>query len=209
MKKWLALMCMALSLGLSGCAYLAGIPLTETKDEQLHSFLIVQNKLYIVGERHDYQFESDLVGQLNHFLKSPYAKHTEEVKAQFIIEKHPVVDGEYGVFLSGDKLKPADRAKLKADYGFNNASNDLMYRKYEAKGKVVKLENRAEILQKYRFKKPMAAKVIYHEYELSSDQKREIALGVAAAPVMVPLAVVAGVVALPIQLICFPLACGY
>lgn len=207
MKKLLALITLVFTL--TSCAYFSSKPLTQTKQENLQSFLIVQDKLYIVGQLHDYQFENDLVTQLDRFLQSPYANQIEDIRIQFVIEKSPIVEGEYGVFVSGDKLKPSDRAKLKAEFGFNDASSNMMYRSYKANGKVVQLTNRKEILQKYRFKQPLEAKVIYYEFDSTSEEKMETALAIATAPVTIPLAVAAGVVLLPFQIICFALACGY
>lgn len=199
MKKWLALMTMALAL--TGCAYFSSKPLTQTKQENLQSFLIVQDKLYIVGQLHDYQFENDLVSQLDRFLKSSYANQIEDIDVQFVIEKSPVVEGEYKVYLSGDKLKPNDRVKLKAEFGFNDASSNMMYRSYKANGKVVQLTNRNEVLQRYRFKRPLEAKVIYYEFDSTSDEKMETALGIAALPITIPMAVVGAVILVPLLLV--------
>ncbi|MFA9500616.1 hypothetical protein ACERCG_09370 [Mannheimia sp. E30BD] len=199
---------MFICFGLVGCSVFSDKPLTQTKRDNLQSFLIVQNKLYIVGELHDYQFEHDLVTQLNHFLKSPYANHIEQVEAQFIIEKSPKVEGEYKVYLSGDKLKPTDRARLKSEFSFNDAAGSMMYRSYKANGQIVKLANRNEILQKYRFKKPIEARVIYYEFE-SDTSAGEIALAAVTYPITIPLAIAAGVALLPFQMICFALAFGY
>lgn len=76
MKKWLILI--TLIFGLSACS--SSDNKVEIKQEKLYSFLIVQDKLYAVGEHHDYQFEHDLVEKLDSFLKSPYEKFISEIE---------------------------------------------------------------------------------------------------------------------------------
>lgn len=206
MKKWFALITLVFTL--TGCAYFSKPQHTHTEQEKLKSFLIVQDKLYIVGQLHDYQFENDLVTQLDRFLKSPYANQIKDIRIQFVTDGYQPADveGEYGVFVSGDKLTPSDRAQLKAEFGFDDVSSNMMYRSYKANGKIVRLTNRNEILQKYRFKQPLEAKLIYEFYPGSED-KREAALAIASAPITIPLFIAKTLILLPFQIICFPLSC--
>ena len=203
MKKWLILI--TLIFGLSACS--SSDNKGEIKQEKLYSFLIVQDKLYAVGEHHDYQFEHDLVEKLDSFLKSPYEKFISEIEINLDVKLGgSTVEGTYRVYVDMSKQTKSQQQKLIDDYGFAH-SNGKLYKSYRAEGKVVKLQNRDEILQKYRFQKPLDARLVYSG-ELSEGA--EVALAILVMPVTIPLALVVGVVALPFQLVCLGgLICGY
>lgn len=83
MKKWLMLI--TLIFGITAC--FSSLEFDESKQEKINSFLIVGNKLYVVGELHDYEFEHQQVAELNNFLKSLIANKIKSVEANFEVKE--------------------------------------------------------------------------------------------------------------------------
>lgn len=198
MKKLLTLI--TLLFGLVGCTSQTEL---DVKTEKLHSFLIVENKLYAVGELHDYEFENKLVTELNHFLQSPFANKIQGIEVAFAIKDSPNVKGSYQVSLSPKALSEQEMEKLKTDFGFELDAEQLI-KTYHADGKVVKLANREEILQKFRFKQPLDATLTYYN---TRNQMNAVAEG-AISIVMLPVGIAASVIALPVFVI-WVASCAY
>lgn len=174
-------MWIVLVLGLSACS--SSLEFDDSKQEKLLSFLIVENKLYVVGELHDYEFENQQVNELNTFLKSQIANKIKSVEANFRVKNSSNVEGEYRIQLDGERLSENERNKAVNDFKFT--SNQNPYITYRADGKLVKLGNRNELLHQFRFKDPIDATVRYYKTRSGLQNTAEGVLGVIILPVAV------------------------
>ncbi|MDW1122590.1 hypothetical protein P2M42_10475 [Mannheimia haemolytica] len=181
MKKWLMLI--TLIFGITAC--FSSLEFDESKQEKINSFLIVGNKLYVVGELHDYEFEHQQVAELNNFLKSLIANKIKSVEANFEVKESKKVEGSYRIILDGKSLTESERSTVMNTFHFNSAQNPSIT--YQAEGNLVKLANREELLQKFRFKQALEANVRYYKMKSGLQNTAEGALSI----VMLPVAVVA------------------
>lgn len=183
MKKWLMLI--TLIFGITACS--SSLEFDESKQEKINSFLIVGNKLYVLGELHDYEFEHQQVTELNNFLKTLIANKIKSVEANFNVNEAPKVEGSYRITLDGKTLSESERNTVINTFNFNSAQNPSIT--YQSEGKLVKLANREELLQKFRFKQPINATVRYYKTKSGLQNTAEGALGVVMLPVAVVVAV--------------------
>lgn len=179
MKKWLMLI--TLLFELVSCTSQTEL---DIKNEKFHSFLIVENKLYAIGELHDYEFENNLVRELNDFLQSPFVNKIQAIEISLSIKDSPNVTGSYKVLLSPQTFSEREIEKLKTDFGFELYPEQLI-KTYHADGKVVKLANRAEILQKFRFKQPLDATLTYYNTTLTEHPALS-----AFSPILLPIGII-------------------
>lgn len=184
MKKWLMLI--ALMFGVTACS--SSLEFDESKQEKIHSFLIVENKLYVVGELHDYEFEHQQVTELNNFLKSLIANKIKSVEANFKVKESQKVEGRYSIILDGKALTESERNTVINAFHFNSAQNPSIT--YQAEGNLVKLANREELLQKFRFKQPLDARVHYYKTKSGLQNTADRALDGVLAVAMIPVAAV-------------------
>lgn len=184
MKKWLVLL--TLIFGITACS--SSVDFDGSKQEKINSFLIVGNKLYVVGELHDYEFEHQQVTDLNNFLKNPIANKIKYVDASFNIKGTSKVEGSYRIILDGKALTQSEKNTVINTYKFNSAQNPSIT--YQAEGNLVKLANREELLQKFRFKQPLEATLRYYKTKSGLQNTVEGVLDGVATIVMIPVGVV-------------------
>lgn len=179
-----------LILGLSSCTNKTNQ--VEQSTEKLHSFFIVDNKLYAVGTLYDYQFEGVLVRELNRFLTTPLTNKINMMEVRFEVKEAPKVQGSYYIELAQEGLSEKELDQLVREFGFY-IGHDNVRKNYSADGQLVRLADRDDILQKFRFKQPLEADFIRYETVNTFDKDTAVSV------IKLPLTVAKTVIELPVR----------
>lgn len=193
---------------------------TDKKTDEISTILIENNHLYVLGKIHDYEFtDPELVNDLPKLLQSKYAHLLSNINISFKILKNGDVSGGYTLFIKPTKLSENDMQILINNLGFENKvykyntppyqpysmlvktygyKYELVRDKYldyekndKPNGRIVKLENKGAIIQKYQLNPKPKVTLLYSETETDIGL---IALSSAAVALSAPF-----VVSLPIS----------
>lgn len=161
----------------------------NTKTETIRAFFIADNKLYVVGDLHSYQFESS---------NKENADYKERETAKFIrllkSEKMKSVTKAAIIYIRNQVNTPNIESRVKLTYVHDNKSSNQFYDIY---GKLVKIENHDAVLNKAKLEPSLQTEFIEYSTETVLDSEAtEMALGLGMA----------GVVAIPLYIIFLPFA---
>lgn len=163
-----------------------------SENETLRALIFSQNKLYVVGRIHDYEFNNEQqVADFQKFLQSPFAKRISKAEADITIvensEDENNIHGWYEIEFDPNKLTTAERHTLVNDFAFHDTTYrfevPVLVRKYASEGKLVKLTNRNEILQKSSLPTPLNVKVDYVTHSTSAQSGTDKIMNKLAEPI--------------------------
>lgn len=138
--------------------------------------MLSENKLYVIGEKYDYVFSG---GGVQNFLATKYAKSVLYATVILRIHEDQKLNGMYTVYLDPKKVSEDEYESIKKAFyvTFNDAPEELALKQkvltiqLAADGEVVKLENRNELLAKYKLQKPLQAEIEYYKDTLILDKE--------------------------------------
>ncbi|VTU06026.1 Uncharacterised protein [Actinobacillus indolicus] len=161
----------------------------NTKTETIRAFFIADNKLYVVGDLHSYQFESS---------NKDNADYKERKTTEFIrllkSEKMKSVTKAAIIYIRNQVNTPNIESRVKLTYVHDNKSSNQFYDIY---GKLVKIENHDAVLNKAKLEPSLQTEFIEYSTETVLDSEAtEMALGLG----------IAGIVAIPLYIIFLPFA---
>ncbi|MDF7670669.1 hypothetical protein PT276_05580 [Orbaceae bacterium ESL0721] len=189
-------------LSLVGCSNKTKI--VEERPEAINAFVIDNDKLYVIGEYHDFEFTDNDIAKSMAAINSPlYKENILAIDIIIQITNQSEVYGFYNIYLDPNKTDKLDEQLLQENHIYKSGTlplkmvekvkiaypnwdeNQKVYSsRFHSKGQVIKLKNRDEILQKYELPVPLIADTKYFKTE------KDIAGGVTTM-VMLPVAVVA------------------
>lgn len=183
--------------------------------DELQTFAIQDNKLYLIGKNSDYVFENDDIKSLQTFLHSDYAVNVLTVDINFYAVDDRIF-GEYVVYLDPEKFTNEQKQQLQQVFWFNPISQikprvaskivrwDInraaLKRQYRANGYFVRLENREILTKNASVHKPLRI-----TYEHTFHKKESLVDDYAITAVGYPLALIQGIIMLPIALVTVPI----
>ena len=153
---------------------------SEIVQEQLNAFLFTDNKLYVIGEKNDYELDATYLKPLQDFLLSKYSGNLLYGDIKFDVKNNNEVHALYRVYLDANTLKSHDIKVITEQYRVAQnkktlseqeirqirqtrpkwvAHNNLLTRNYVASGNIVRLPQRDDLLRKHRLKAPVIAEV--------------------------------------------------
>ncbi|MCP1659368.1 hypothetical protein [Neisseria perflava] len=169
---------------LGACSSVDRVHKSET--ETIQAAMISGNTLYLAGEKYDYQFDGADIGKFAGFIRSPLARLKTRTSMEIRVNEKQAAQIGYRVAFQ-EKLTPHQEEQLTQTYG-------QKYRviHFNAQGRVVTLANKAEMLQKHRWRKAEQVRLSHTKrgYLLNDGLKTVIGAPVilGAAVVVVPLA---------------------
>lgn len=155
--------------------------------ERMLAFLIVNDQLYVIGEKNDYLFSGKKVSEFDSFMKSNYAKYIQKADVLIGITDTSNVNIHYTGMLK--VLPDADKQAIRKTYGIgsDNSVN------FSTSGQRVKLQNRDEILAKHPVNGSFFANVSYYESKLNiGEDIKSILMIPVAAVAIVPMMIIWG-----------------
>ncbi|MDF7670668.1 hypothetical protein PT276_05575 [Orbaceae bacterium ESL0721] len=189
----------------------------DTLPEAISAFILDKDKLYVVGQYHDYEFTSnDIVKSIEALRSPPYKDNILGIYVTLEIIDQSEVRGNYYVYFDPDKVDKLDKQELEKngikEYGLLPSyiydkvkathpdwnRNMLYQHKFYSEGRVVKLENHDEIVQKYSVTTPLTAYTTYYK------TKNDIGVGLAVVTIMatLPLMPITAVITSPLIVAC-------
>lgn len=161
----------------------------NTRAETIRAFFIADNKLYVVGDLHSYQFESS---------NKENADYKERKTTEFIrllqSEKMKSVTKAEIIYIKNQVNTPNIKSRVKLTSVHDNKSSDQFYDIY---GKLVKIENHDAVLNKAKLEPSLQTEFIaYSSKTVLDGEATEMALVWGMA----------GVVVIPLYIIFLPFA---
>lgn len=204
MKKWLTYFVLLIGITLTACTTKS--EQVKSGKEHLQAFLISQNKLYVVGQHYDYQFDGGDIKNLQDFLTSGYAGAVFYADAKLEIHDGKEVKGFYRIYLDPRKLSANDLKQLNKQFRFVQATlpeklnikQSMLMKGFQADGLLAKLQNRDELLAKYKLKTPLQAELEYYKNRVRLDESISDIGSILLLPILIPVGLV---VMLPVVMI--------
>lgn len=217
MKKHLLLAAIAM-LFFSGCSNIVvQDPKQPNEQELVQAFFISNNNLYAISNKRSYRFFSNKVAAFQQFTQSEWASKVAFAHAQVKVQDQEQVEGTIYLFIPRTLISDGQFAKLRDEYRyslfaaeseidtkFKSAARAVLNEEqlqasylrlvYAGTGKIVEVENRELILQRYALPKPITTNISYF------ITKKDIA-GDAKAAATVPLIPIAIIVSIPVMII--------
>ncbi|MDG6279603.1 hypothetical protein Q7371_00875 [Glaesserella parasuis] len=160
----------------------------NTKTETIRAFFIADNKLYVVGDLHSYQFESGDKDNADYKTR----KNTEFIRLLQSEKMKSVTKAEI-IYIRNQVNTPNVEFRVKLTSVRDNKSSDQFYDIY---GKLIKIENHDAVLSKAKLAQPLQTKFVAYSEKTTLDSE---ATGLALVWGMV------GVVFIPLYIIFSPL----
>ncbi len=184
-----------LSLILVGCTY--SDKTLNTQKETLYAFALDKDNLYIAGQLYDYQVSAKNEQEFLDFLHSDLIKKVANIKVDDI--RHKVKSREVSTHITFDldkNLTKEQKELLKNK--FSEHSNELKSVDFYLDNiNLIKLENKAQILEKGKLSKPIMADFVNHSEKITGVDEEALVMSVGlgsllivTAPVWVPIAFV-------------------
>ncbi|QEM87848.1 hypothetical protein FEF05_04780 [Glaesserella parasuis] len=133
----------------------------NTKTETIRAFFIADNKLYVVGDLHSYQFESS---------NKENADYQEWKTTEFIrllqSEKMKSVTKAEIIYIRNQVNTPNVEFRVKLTSVRDNKSSDQFYDIY---GKLIKIENHDAVLSKAKLAQPLQTKFVAYSEKTVLD----------------------------------------
>ncbi|EQA11399.1 hypothetical protein [Glaesserella parasuis] len=133
----------------------------NTKTETIRAFFIADNKLYVVGDLHSYQFESS---------NKENADYQERETTEFIrllqSEKMKSVTKAEIIYIRNQVNTPNVEFRVKLTSVRDNKSSDQFYDIY---GKLIKIENHDAVLSKAKLAQPLQTKFVAYSEKTVLD----------------------------------------
>ncbi|MDO9955232.1 hypothetical protein Q7471_00255 [Glaesserella parasuis] len=135
----------------------------NTKTETIRAFFIADNKLYVVGDLHSYQFESS---------NKENADYQERKTTEFIrllqSEKMKSVTKAEIIYIRNQMKTPDIESRVKLTSLHNKKSSEQFYDIY---GKLVKIENQDAVLNKAKLEQPLQTQFIAYSEKITLDSE--------------------------------------
>lgn len=135
----------------------------NTKTETIRAFFIADNKLYVVGDLHSYQFESS---------NKENADYKERETTEFIrfiqSEKMKSVTKAEIIYIRNQMKTPNIESRVKLTFLHNKKSSEQFYDIY---GKLVKIENQDAVLNKAKLEQPLQTQFIAYSEKITLDSE--------------------------------------
>lgn len=135
----------------------------NTKTETIRAFFIADNKLYVVGDLHSYQFESS---------NKENADYKERETTEFIrfiqSEKMKSVTKAEIIYIKNQMKTPDIESRVKLTSLHNKKSSEQFYDIY---GKLVKIENQDAVLNKAKLEQPLQTQFIAYSEKITLDSE--------------------------------------
>ncbi|MCT8554148.1 hypothetical protein F9841_00250 [Glaesserella parasuis] len=135
----------------------------NTKTETIRAFFIADNKLYVVGYLHSYQFESS---------NKENADYQERKTTEFIrllqSEKMKSVTKAEIIYIKNQMKTPDIESRVKLTSLHNKKSSEQFYDIY---GKLVKIENQDAVLNKAKLEQPLQTQFIAYSEKITLDSE--------------------------------------
>lgn len=135
----------------------------SAKTETIRAFFIADNKLYVVGDLHSYQFESS---------NKENADYQEWKTTEFIrllqSEKMKSVTKAEIIYIRNQVNTPNVEFRVKLTSVRDNKSSDQFYDIY---GKLVKIENQDAVLNKAKLEQPLQTQFIAYSEKITLDSE--------------------------------------
>ncbi|AGO16447.1 hypothetical protein KZ386_02900 [Glaesserella parasuis] len=135
----------------------------NTKTETIRAFFIADNKLYVVGDLHSYQFESS---------NKENADYQERKTTEFIrllqSEKMKSVTKAEIIYIKNQMKTPDIESRVKLTSLHNKKSSEQFYDIY---GKLVKIENQDAVLNKAKLEQPLQTQFIAYSEKITLDSE--------------------------------------
>ncbi|MDG6472640.1 hypothetical protein Q7458_00050 [Glaesserella parasuis] len=135
----------------------------NTKTETIRAFFIADNKLYVVGDLHSYQFESS---------NKENADYQERETTEFIrllqSEKMKSVTKAEIIYIKNQMKTPDIESRVKLTSLHNKKSSEQFYDIY---GKLVKIENQDAVLNKAKLEQPLQTQFIAYSEKTTLDSE--------------------------------------
>lgn len=135
----------------------------NTKTETIRAFFIADNKLYVVGDLHSYQFESS---------NKENADYQERETTEFIrllqSEKMKSVTKAEIIYIKNQMKTPDIESRVKLTSLHNKKSSEQFYDIY---GKLVKIENQDAVLNKAKLEQPLQTQFIAYSEKITLDSE--------------------------------------
>lgn len=135
----------------------------NTKTETIRAFFIADNKLYVVGDLHSYQFESS---------NKENADYQERETTEFIrllqSEKMKSVTKAEIIYIRNQMKTPDIESRVKLTSLHNKKSSEQFYDIY---GKLVKIENQDAVLNKAKLEQPLQTQFIAYSEKITLDSE--------------------------------------
>ncbi|MDG6289865.1 hypothetical protein [Glaesserella parasuis] len=160
----------------------------SAKTETIRAFFIADNKLYVVGDLHSYQFESGDKDNADYKTR----KNTEFIRLLQSEKMKSVTKAEI-IYIRNQVNTPNVEFRVKLTSVRDNKSSDQFYDIY---GKLIKIENHDAVLSKAKLAQPLQTKFVAYSEKTTLDSE---ATGLALVWGMV------GVVFIPLYIIFSPL----
>ena len=213
MKKFLIIF---ISIILCACGAMKG-QLTKQELETIHTLLVDNDHLYVLGSKYDYQFTDPiLTKELPKFLQSKYKHKIVDIKIHFRMLENNQVNGGYRIEIDSKSLTNREKQDLIKQYKFQLYDNALVkYYGYIYRGKridgsvddnnlapnghIISLQNKSSIMEKYKLNPPLPANLLYIDQKLDASTT---ALSVGAFALSAPFVVLTLPVSLPLMIMC-------
>ncbi|MDP0336388.1 hypothetical protein Q7268_01150 [Glaesserella parasuis] len=135
----------------------------SAKTETIRAFFIADNKLYVVGDLHSYQFESS---------NKENADYQEWKTTEFIrllqSEKMKSVTKAEIIYIRNQVNTPNVEFRVKLTSLHNKKSSEQFYDIY---GKLVKIENQDAVLNKAKLEQPLQTQFIAYSEKITLDSE--------------------------------------
>lgn len=135
----------------------------SAKTETIRAFFIADNKLYVVGDLHSYQFESS---------NKENADYQEWKTTEFIrllqSEKMKSVTKAEIIYIRNQVNTPNVEFRVKLTSVRDNKSSDQFYDIY---GKLIKIENHDAVLSKAKLAQPLQTKFVAYSEKITLDSE--------------------------------------
>ncbi|EQA14951.1 hypothetical protein Q7Y95_01240 [Glaesserella parasuis] len=141
----------------------------NTKTETIRAFFIADNKLYVVGDLHSYQFESGDKDNADYKTR----KNTEFIRLLQSEKMKSVTKAEI-IYIRNQVNTPNVEFRVKLTSVRDNKSSDQFYDIY---GKLIKIENHDAVLSKAKLAQPLQTQfVAYSEKTVLDGEGTGLAL---------------------------------
>ncbi|AWY45862.1 hypothetical protein SVR5_00148 [Glaesserella parasuis 29755] len=135
----------------------------SAKTETIRAFFIADNKLYVVGDLHSYQFESGDKDNADYKTR----KNTEFIRLLQSEKMKSVTKAEI-IYIRNQMKTPNIESRVKLTSLHNKKSSEQFYDIY---GKLVKIENQDAVLNKAKLEQPLQTQFIAYSEKITLDSE--------------------------------------
>lgn len=193
------------ALLLSGIVLLGACSTTHVTEHQqaetIHALLFTPDKMYLLGENADYEFPHiapkkeqypHTTSQFRTFLASPAVKQiaNHDLKIRVVDNTQVVLHyhANFSPLLNDEQIHVLRQNGIKIISSRRpSGESEKQWTAFSAKGKLVRLQNRAALSNQHFLSRPLNIQVQYTRKQLAFDKYRAGEIGgVLLAPVLIP-----------------------